>query len=127
LLTNVAVTAVSDEIVTVQPAVPWHPDPFQPAKVNPVDGVACKLIAPPILKLEVQLLPQSIPDGVLETLPLPIFVTVSMALVWAKFAVQLLFAFMVTDPLVQSTSPLQPVNTEPVAGIGVKLITIPDE
>jgi hypothetical protein len=46
-----AVIVVLDEIVIVQSAVPWHPDPFQPAKVNPVDGVACKLIAPPILKL----------------------------------------------------------------------------
>jgi hypothetical protein len=72
-------------------------------------------------------IPQLIPDGVLETLPLPTFVTVSIALVWAKFAVQLLLAFIVTDPSVQSASPVQRVKTEPVAGIGVKLITIPDE
>ena len=72
------------------------------------------------------MLPQLIPDGVLETLPLPTFVTVSIALVWAKFAVQLLSAFIVTDPA-QSASPLQPSKTEPVAGIGVKLITIPEE
>ena len=72
------------------------------------------------------MLPQLIPDGVLETLPLPTFVTVNIALVWAKFAVQLLFAFIVTDAA-QSACPVQPVKTEPVAGIGVKLITIPDE
>jgi hypothetical protein len=71
-------------------------------------------------------LPQLIPDGVLETLPLPTFVTVSIALVWAKFAVQLLFEFIVTDAA-QSACPVQPVKTEPVAGIGVKLITVPDE
>ena len=51
LLTNVAVTAVLDEIVIVQSAVPWHGDPFQPAKANPADGVACKVTVVPILKL----------------------------------------------------------------------------
>jgi hypothetical protein len=53
LLTNVAVTAVLDEIVIVQPAVPWHPDPFQPvpdqpANDDPPAGIAVSVTEVPL-------------------------------------------------------------------------------
>ena len=72
------------------------------------------------------MLPQSIPVDMLVTVPLPMIDTVSTAWLRAKFAVQDLFAFMLTLPPVQSVSPVQPVKTEFASGIGVKLTVCPD-
>ena len=69
--------------------------------------------------------PQLIPDA-LETLPLPTIVTVSIALVWAKFAVELLFAFMVTVHVaVPVHAPLQPVKVEPATAVAVSVTAVP--
>jgi hypothetical protein len=40
-------------------------------------------------------------------------------------AAQLLLAFIVTEPSEQSVSPVQPENTEPVAGTGMSATTLP--
>jgi hypothetical protein len=77
-------------------------------------------------KANVQELPQVIPLEVLSTVPVPFTVTVSNAWFNAKFAVHDLFAFIVTDPSVQSEFPVHPANTEPVPGSGVNATTRPD-
>ena len=73
------------------------------------------------------MLPQLIPADALVTVPLPTFDTLSCAVFKAKFAVQLMFAFIVTAPSVQSESPVQPVNTEPVPGVAVNTTTVAGE
>ncbi len=45
---NVAVTVVVEVMVTVQVPVPVHPPPLQPAKVEPVAGVAVRVTAVPL-------------------------------------------------------------------------------
>ena len=73
------------------------------------------------------MLPQLIPAVVLVTVPLPTLDTLSSAVFKAKFAVQLMVAFMVTDPSVQSEFPVHPANTEPVPGSGVNVTNAPEE
>jgi hypothetical protein len=52
--------------------VPVHPPPFQPAKVEPLSGVAVKVTAVPRLNCALQFDPQLIPVGELVTVPLPV-------------------------------------------------------
>lgn len=49
-----------------------QPEPVQPAKVEPVAGVALKVTGVPLLYNAEQVLPQLIPAGVLVTVPLPV-------------------------------------------------------
>jgi hypothetical protein len=65
-----AVTLLAEVSVTVQVFVPEQA-PDQPAKVNPVAGVAVKLTLLPVPKFAVQVWPQLIPLGSLLTMPLP--------------------------------------------------------
>ena len=44
---------------------------FQPAKVDPVAAVGVRITGASLLKMAVQLVPQSIPAGLLVTVPLP--------------------------------------------------------
>ena len=68
---KVAVTDAAELIFRVQLPVPEQA-PLQPAKTEPsLLGVADKLTLVPSVKLEVQELLQSIPAGLLCTLPLP--------------------------------------------------------
>ena len=59
----------------------------------------------------------------LVTVPLPLLATESVAELRAKFAVQVLFASMVTEPL--QPVPDQPANVDPKAGAVVKLTAVP--
>jgi hypothetical protein len=72
-----------------------------------------------------QALPQSIPAEVPTTFPFPFFETDIVADFNAKLAAHVLPAFMVTEPSLQSVSPVQPVNFEFAAGIGVSVTTFP--
>jgi hypothetical protein len=76
---KVAVTVVSAFTVTSQSPVPVHPPPLNPVNVEPVAAVAdsVTLLPPSTISLHVE--PQSIPAGVLVTVPEPVpaFVTVS--------------------------------------------------
>ena len=49
--------------------MPAHPPPDQPVKTQPAAGVALSVTAVPAAKVAVQLDPQSIPLGVLVTVP----------------------------------------------------------
>ena len=65
---NVAVTFLSAFIVTC----PFEVSPLHPAKVEPASGVAVRVTAVPAVKLAPQVAPQSIPAGVLVTVPMPV-------------------------------------------------------
>jgi hypothetical protein len=119
------VTVVLEDNVTLQSPVPVHP-PLQPAKTKPASGVARNDTVAPAAKLLEQVVPQVTPDGVLMTVPLPFFDTESVTALMANFAVQVLFAFIVTEPSEQSASPVHPANLEFVAGTGVKITIFPD-
>ena len=67
--TKVAVTVAL--ALSLHVPVPVHP-PDHPVKVEPPSGVAVNTTAVPLGKLAVQLPGQSIPDGVLVTVPPPL-------------------------------------------------------
>lgn len=67
---NVAVTPLATSIVTLQAADPEHA-PLQPAKTDPLAGMALRLTDNPTEKLPAHELPQSMPAGDDVTVPLP--------------------------------------------------------
>jgi hypothetical protein len=73
---KVAVTEVSAVKETVQEPVPEQA-PDQPAKVKEELGAAVSVTAVPVGKAAAQVVPQLMPLGLLETVPLPAFWTVS--------------------------------------------------
>ena len=68
---NVAVTVVAAESVTTQLPVPVHPPPLQPVKAEPAFGAAVSVTTVPLVKLAAQVAPQSMPAGLLVTVPVP--------------------------------------------------------
>jgi hypothetical protein len=69
---NVAVTVFAAFIVTAHNPVPAHPPPDQPAKELPVSGAAVSVTVVPLVYVVEQDDPQLIPDGKLETVPVPV-------------------------------------------------------
>ena len=55
-----------------QGAVPEHPPPDQPVKVDPDEGSAVNVTVVPSVNDALQVEPQSIPGGSLVTLPSPV-------------------------------------------------------
>jgi hypothetical protein len=74
---KVARTVVDVARVSEQDPVPAQPAPDQPMNTQPAAGVAVSDTAVPAVKLAAQLDPQSMPAGVLVTVPVPARVTVS--------------------------------------------------
>jgi len=68
---NVAVTDSFAFAVATHVPVPEHAPP-QPPKVEPGTGEAVKVTEVPLAKFAEQLLPQSMPAGLLMTLPTPL-------------------------------------------------------
>ena len=68
---NVAVTDLPLSIVTTQSPVPEHA-PDQPAKADPDERVAVNVTDVPSVNDALQVEPQSIPEGVLITVPSPV-------------------------------------------------------
>jgi hypothetical protein len=66
-----AVTVLAELMLTTQVPVPLQPPPVQPLSVLPVAGAAISVTEVPLLKLEMQVAPQSIPAGLLVTVPEP--------------------------------------------------------
>jgi hypothetical protein len=94
---KVAVTDLAWSIVTTQLPVPVHPDPFQPVKPDPGEGLAVSVTEVPASYTAEHVAPQLMPDGVLLTLPLPVPPLVTES--WnccTKVAVTLRAALMVT-------------------------------
>src|SRR5207249_4073633 len=69
---KVAVTVVAAFKVTEQLPLPVQPPPFQPAKVEPLAGVAVSVTKVPLSNEAEQAAPQSIPGGLEVTVPLPV-------------------------------------------------------
>ena len=74
---KVAVTETFPCKVTAQLPLPVQAPP-QPVKVEPSLAVAVNVRSPFALKVLLHVVPQSIPDGLLTTVPLPEVWTVSM-------------------------------------------------
>jgi hypothetical protein len=66
------------------------------------------------------------PEGILATVPLPVFETERFTVLRENVAVQLLLAFSVTEPSVQSECPVHDLNLELAAGFGVKATMTPE-
>jgi len=77
---KVAVTIVAALRLTTQASVPEQPPPLQPVKVEPVAGVAVRVIMVPTGKLAEQVVPHVIPAGELVTEPLPVPAGITVAL-----------------------------------------------
>ena len=77
---NVAVTDPAAFMATAQVPVPEHPEPDQPANVDPPDAAAVRVTTVPLLKLAEHVEGQVIPagDDVTVPLPVPFSVTVSV-------------------------------------------------
>src|SRR5437660_1395086 len=113
-MANVAVTARTALIVTLQVPVPVQL-PLQPVKVAPAAGVAVRVTRVPVVKAVEQVAPQEIPPGELVTVPLlvPDLVTVSgKDDDCTNAAVTEVAAFIVTVqvPVPVHPPPLQPVK-----------------
>jgi hypothetical protein len=112
-------------IVTLPAAVQL---PVQPANVEPEAGIAVKVMAVPLLSVVEQVLPQLIPVGLLVTVPVPVPArfTVSVYVVMRlNTAVQVMSAFIVTVPSLQSALPDQLAKLEPLAGAAVNFTMVP--
>jgi hypothetical protein len=125
---KVAVTDLAAFIVTVHPPVPVQ-SPDQPANSDPAAAVAVSVTDAPCANECVQVPPQSIPAGELETLPdpVPLLDTVkSCGGTALNVAVTDLAASIVTvHPPVPVQSPDQPANSEPTAAVAVSVTDVP--
>src|SRR5215218_5423654 len=123
---NVAVTERAWSMVTTQGSVPVQAPPQAP-KTEPTAGVAVSVTSVLYSYVSLQSEPQSIPAGELATEPLPgpARFTVSSNVATEKVAVTERAWSMVTlQGSVPVQSPLQPSNTEPVAGVAVSVTTV---
>ena len=68
---KVTVTNLLEFIITMQVFVPLHPSPDQPMNLFRGSGAAIKITIVLFAKLKLQKVPQSIPEGVLKTVPWP--------------------------------------------------------
>jgi len=77
--TKVAVTASAAFIVTVQPPLPVQA-PLQLLKAKPLAGVGAKVTGDPPVNVWLHVDGQLMPEGLLATVPLPVMLTVKLAL-----------------------------------------------
>jgi len=102
-----------------------------PAKVEPVAAAAVSVTCVPGLKLAWQVGPQLIPEGTLDTVPVPdpCETTVSTGALWTtlKTAVTFSLALGVTVQmgLLLHPPPVQPVKDEFVAAVAVRVTGVP--
>src|SRR5437016_6583016 len=125
---KVAVTDWAAFIVTTQLPVPLHPAPLQLPNTDPLAGTAVKVTCVPLANAALHMAPQSIPAGLLATVPLPLpaFVTVRVYNC-VKLAFTDCAALIVTTqiPVPLHPAPLQPLNTDPLAGTAVNVTCVP--
>src|SRR5882672_10410642 len=76
--TKVAVTVVAAAAVTVHGRMPLQPAPLQPANTEPAAGVAVRITLVLEVKAPLHVAPQSIPAGLLATVPVPVPVLVTV-------------------------------------------------
>lgn len=125
--------AIEELVVTVQGPVPEHIAELHPAKADPDAAVAVRVTVVPGLKPAEQVLPQVMPTGELDTLPAPLPDGLIVTVYWGGgagpyVAVTAWLELMARTQLpVPEQAPLQPVNTEPDAGVATRLTDVPDE
>jgi hypothetical protein len=126
---NVAVTLFAASVKTTQASVPVQA-PVHPANVEPLTGVTVRVTGVPLLKDALQVVPQSIPAGLLDTVPVPApdFDTVRLNVSSTNVAETDFAASIVTThvPVVFVQAPLQPANTDPALGAAVS-VTVTSE
>src|SRR5215472_139531 len=122
-----AVTVTAVVGVKVHVPVPVQPPPLQPVKVEPAAGWAASVTVVPLATVVVHVVPQLIPAALVTVpRPLPALATVIPALpvcVCAlKVAVTTVDAVSITVHVWAPAQPppLQPVNTDPCAGVEVR-------
>jgi hypothetical protein len=123
----VAVTCSLALSFTVQVAsVPVQP-PAQPTKVDPSAAAAVRVTAVPGSKLAVHVCPQSTPDGLLLTLPLPVPLRVT-ASTGKSLKVAVAEEFWL-NVILQAPTPLQapdhPAKKELAAGDAASVTSVP--
>jgi len=127
---NVAVTEASLVNVTLQVPVPVHA-PDQPANVEPALGAAVSVTAAPLAKLALHVAPQSIPAGLLVTVPVPVPALCTVS--W-KEGGGLAVKVAVTEALpvnvtlqapVPVHAPDHPAKVEPLFGAAVSVTMVP--
>jgi hypothetical protein len=124
---KVAVTAVLAVRARVQVEVPEQA-PDQPAKVEPVPGVAVRVTLVPLEKEALHVEPQLIPLGLLVTVPVPARETLSTGdeAPVLKLAVAEASALRVSvQVVVPEQPPDQPAKVEPAAGVAVRVMVVP--
>ena len=127
---KLALTACAALIVTTQVPVPLHPAPLHPLNVDPLADVAVKVTCVPPANEALHVAPQSMPAGLLVTVPLPVpvFVTVrAYTYNCVKVALTACASVIVTThvPVPLHPAPLQPLNTEPADGLAVRVTIVP--
>jgi hypothetical protein len=119
---NVAVTDSAAFMSIVQKLVPLHSTlPVQPVNVLPLFGVAVNVTTAPPLKFAEHVLGQRIPDGLLDTVPLPVPASVTVS---PKVEVAVNVATMV-DAELTVTKQLGLLPTQPWPSQFVKALPLP--
>lgn len=128
---NVAVTVCAPDIETAHVPVPEHAPPH-PANTDPLSADWTRLTDMPAAKLAWQVLPQLIPAGADDTVPLPepSLVTASVAdeaPLGSKSAATDSEALMITVQVVllPEQAPLHPPKVEPWSGVAVSPTSVP--
>lgn len=108
-----------------------QPPPFQPAKDEFAAAVAVSVTCVPVAKLALQVGLQLIPEGLLETEPVPVpaRLTVNREMFWIGLKVAVIFslALSVTTQvgLLPQLPPFQPAKVELLAAVAVSVIEVP--
>jgi hypothetical protein len=101
--------------------------PLQPLNFQPLAAVAVRVTWVPGAKLALQVDGQLMPEGELVTVPLPVTLTVNVDS-WVKVAVTARAVLIVTvQPPVPLQAPLQPLKTQPLVAVAVKVTFVPLE
>ena len=117
-IVKLAVTLSAEFIVSMQDDVPVH-GPDHPVNVEPIAGVALRVMTVPCATSALQVGAQLIPAGELATLPAPVppMVTKSVCDATPKAASTVADVFIVTvQGPVPVQAPLQPLKLDPLAG-----------
>jgi hypothetical protein len=126
---NVAVAEVAAVKSRVQLDVPLH-TPDHPANVEPDLGVAFSVNEVPLEKLATQVVPQSIPEGLLVIVPDPVPTLCSAIRIWGivglNMAITEALEFSVNvQGVVPPQAPYHPPKVESELGVAVSVTDVP--
>lgn len=116
------------EVSVVSVTVPFVQVEDQPENALPLAAVAFSVTTVPIGNAALHDEPQEIPDGVLDTVPLPVpFFTIDSVAVgsFVNVAVHECATSIVTTPPAHAVSPPHPANVLSAAGVAVSETIVP--